>query len=211
MIKIAVLVSGNGTNMQSLIDNCNSGYIPAKIVLVISNKNGVQALDRAKNEKIESLVIEKKNFEDKEEYSARILKEVQKRNIDLICLAGFLLQLGSNIVCAYKKRILNIHPALLPDFGGKGMYGIKVHKAVLESVGMSAAGKKYSGCTVHFVDEEYDHGSIIIQKKVKIADNETAESLSAKILKEEHKLYSEAVKKIISISKYMGKIENNKY
>ena len=189
MIKIAVLVSGSGTNLQSLIDNCKSGFIPGKICLVISSKGASYALERARKEQIETLVIERKNFTDDEEYSAAILKEVRLRDIDLICLAGFLKKLGVNIVSAYRNKIINIHPALLPKFGGSGMYGLNVHKAVLDS------NEKYTGCTVHFVDEEYDHGQIIKQEKIAVLENDTPETLAKRVLKLEHKLYPEAVRK----------------
>ncbi len=189
MIKIAVLVSGGGTNLQSLIDSCKSRFIPGEIVLVISSRQGAYALERARKENIDTVIIEKKDFKNEEEYSAEILKEVNKKNVDLICLAGFLLKLGANIIKAYKNKIMNIHPALLPSFGGKGMYGIKVHEEVLKS------GEKYSGCTVHIVDEEYDHGQIILQKKVPVKKNDTPHMLAERVLKEEHKLYSEAVRK----------------
>ncbi len=188
MIKIAVLVSGEGTNLQSLIDSCKSGFIPGEIVLVISSRQGAYALERARKENIDTVIIEKKDFKNEEEYSAEILKEVNKKSVDLICLAGFLLKLGSKIIKAYKNKIMNIHPALLPSFGGEGMYGIKVHEEVLKS------GEKYSGCTVHIVDEEYDHGRIILQKKVPVKKNDTPHMLAERVLKEEHKLYPEAVK-----------------
>ncbi|MFW6134752.1 MAG: phosphoribosylglycinamide formyltransferase, partial [Elusimicrobiota bacterium] len=143
MIKIAVLVSGGGTNLQSLIDNTKNGYIPGKIVLVISNNPDAYALKRAENEGIEHVVIKREDFNDKEEFSKAIMKETKKREVDLICLAGFLKKLGRNIIEEYKNRIMNIHPALLPSYGGRGMYGKRVHKAVLE------AGDTVSGCTIH--------------------------------------------------------------
>lgn len=187
-IKIAVLVSGSGTNLQSLIDNCESGFIPGKIRIVLSSKGDAYALERARKAQIETLVIERKNFSGDEEYSAVILKEVKARDIDLICLAGFLKKLGVNIVRAYRNKIMNIHPALLPEFGGSGMYGLNVHKAVLSS------NNKYTGCTVHFVDEKYDHGQIILQEKIAVLENDTPETLAERVLKLEHKLYPEAVR-----------------
>jgi len=190
--KIAVFVSGGGTNLQSLINGCKSGFIPGEINLVISSKKGVFAIERAKRENIPHFVIEYKDYSGEEEYSAALLKKVKEFNTDIICLAGFLVKLGKNIVSEYRNRILNIHPALLPDFGGKGMYGIRVHEAVL------ASGRKESGCSVHIVDEEYDHGPVILQRRLPVKDNDTPQSLARRVLKEEHKLYPEAVKKFIS-------------
>jgi phosphoribosylglycinamide formyltransferase-1 len=188
LLRIAVLVSGSGTNLQSLIDSCRSGYIPGEIALVISSSPSAYSLERASKENIESIVIQRKNFNSDKEFSEEILKEVRARKTDLICLAGFLKKLGKNIVSAYRNRIMNIHPALLPKFGGQGMYGIRVHEAVLKS------GEKYSGCTVHFVDEEYDRGPIILQKKVEVRQDDTPQTLAERILTEEHRLYPEAVK-----------------
>jgi len=188
MIRIAVLVSGSGTNLQSLIDNCKSGYIPGKIVLVISSNPKAFAIERAKRAKIPVIVLNRKRYKNDWTYSKRILKEVRKKDVDLICLAGFLWKLAPNIIKEYRGRIMNIHPALLPKFGGKGMYGLRVHKAVLK------AGEKFSGATVHFVDEKYDHGPIIIQKKLKVRNNETPESLAKRVLKIEHKIYPLAVR-----------------
>lgn len=188
MIRIAVLVSGSGTNLQTLMDNCKSGYIPGKIVVVVSSNPDAYALKRAEKEGVESVVIQRKDFDSNEDFSAEILKEAEKRRVGLICLAGFVKKLGKNIIKAYDNRIMNIHPALLPSFGGKGMYGIRVHEQVLKSK------EKYSGCTVHLVDEKYDHGPIILQKKVEIRKDDTPHTLAERVLKQEYKLYPEAVK-----------------
>lgn len=198
LIKIGVLVSGRGTNLQSIIDACeNSGssYIPGKVVVVISNKKDAYALQRAEKHNIEALFIDRKLFLDDFSYSDKLIQELKLRNVDLVCLAGFLLKLAPNFIQAFKNRILNIHPALLPDFGGKGMYGLNVHKAVLQS------GVKVTGCSVHIVDEEYDHGEIILQRKVPVLDNDTPEILANRVLEQEHKLYPEAIK--LFIEKYM--------
>jgi len=191
MIRIAVLVSGSGTNMQSLIENCKKGLIPGKVVLVISSNPEAFAIKRARKEKIPVIVLNRYRYKNDWTYSKRILKEVKDKKIDIICLAGFLWKLAPNIIGEYKERILNIHPTLLPRFGGKGMYGIRVHREVLKN------REKFSGATVHFVDEKYDHGKIIIQKKVKVLKNDTAETLAKRILKIEHKVYPIAVKKVI--------------
>jgi phosphoribosylglycinamide formyltransferase-1 len=189
VINIAVLVSGSGSNLQALIDSCKTGYIPGKIVLVVSSSPSAYALKRAEKENIKTCVIERGAYENDDRFTADILTQIKALDTDLICLAGFLKKLGPEIIREYGKRIMNIHPALLPAFGGEGMYGIRVHEAVLKS------GEEYSGCSVHWVDEKYDHGPVIMQKKVSIGRDDTPETLAARILEEEHKLYPEAVRK----------------
>lgn len=181
--------------MQSLIDNCKSGYIHGEIVLVISSCAGAFALQRAKKAGISGIVLERKRYKSDISFGNRVLKELKKRKVDLVCLAGFLFKISSGMIKAYKGRIVNIHPALLPRFGGKGMYGIKVHEEVIKS------RVKYSGCTVHFVDEKYDHGMMILQKKVKVQKNDIPEVLQKRILKQEHEIYPRAVRMFA-----MGKI-----
>ncbi len=187
-LKIGVLVSGSGTNLQAIIDSCESGYIPGKVVIVISNRKDAYALERAKKHNIPALFINPKEYKNLDEYSEKIADELIKKEVDLVCLAGFLLKLSSGFIKKFKNRIMNIHPALLPSFGGKGMYGHHVHSAVINS------GVKISGCTVHFVDEEYDHGQIVLQKAVEVKDDDTPETLAERVLKEEHKIYPEAIK-----------------
>jgi len=187
-IKIGVLVSGGGTNLQAIIDSCESGYIPGRVVVVISNRKDAYALERAKKHNIPALFINPKDYKNLDEYSEKISEELIKKEVDLVCLAGFLLKLSPEFVRKFKNRIMNIHPALLPSFGGPGMYGHHVHEAVIKS------GVKITGCTVHFVDEEYDHGPIILQKAVEVKDDDTPEKLAERVLKEEHKIYPEAIK-----------------
>ncbi len=196
--RIAVFVSGNGTNLQSLIDRSKSGFIPGKIAFVFSSRPDAFALTRAKNAGIETMFLNRKRYKSNGAYCARILKEVKKRKIDLICLAGFLLKIEGDLLREYRGRILNIHPALLPQFGGKEMYGLRVHRRVL------ASGAKFSGCTVHFVDKKYDHGEIILQKVVPVKAGDTPETLQARVLKEEHKLYPAAVRKWIKLNFEIG-------
>lgn len=191
-VKIGVLVSGRGSNLGAIIDACKTGKIPGEVVVVISNRQQAYALERAKIAGIEAMFIDPKEFKNLELYSDRLCAEMQKRNVEIICLAGFLLKLTGKILQVYKNRILNIHPALLPEFGGKGMYGLNVHKAVI------ASGKKVSGCTVHIVDEEYDHGEIILQRKVAVLPEDTPQTLAERVLKEEHIAYPEAINIIIS-------------
>ncbi len=188
-IKIGVLVSGNGTNLQSILDATTRGGIlnMAQVAIVISNRPEAYALKRAKDAGVETLFLDSKIFGSREEYYDMICQELEKRDIDLLCLAGFLLKLEGSIFKKFSDRILNIHPALLPKFGGKGMYGHFVHEAVLN------AEEKESGASVHMVDEEFDHGPVLLQRKVPVLPGDTPEILAERILKEEHVLYPEAI------------------
>ncbi len=187
LTRVAVLVSGGGSNLQALIDAINEDEIPARIVLVISNKPGVYALKRALKHDISSLVIPTENLS-REEYSDLILQKLQREKIDLVCLAGFMRILSPKVPEAFPNRILNIHPSLLPAFGGKGMYGLRVHQAVLES------GAKYTGATVHLVTADTDKGPIVCQQVVKVEDDDTPESLARRVLEVEHQIYPKALK-----------------
>ncbi|MDR2425996.1 MAG: phosphoribosylglycinamide formyltransferase [Endomicrobium sp.] len=193
MKKIAILVSGGGSNMQAIIDSTKSGVLKstAEVVLVISNNPNAYALERAKKENIKSVCVERKNYVDELSFNAEILKTLKENAADFICLAGYMRIVGGNIISAYRNRILNIHPSLLPKFGGKGMYGHHVHEAVIK------AKEKKSGATVHFADENYDCGKVIMQKEVPVFDDDTVQLLSARILKTEHQIYPIAIKKVI--------------
>lgn len=191
MKRIGVLVSGGGSNLQALIDAVESGNIPGEIGVVISNKPGVFALERAARHHIASRVINHQDYPSAREFTQAILKCLKEYRIDLVCLAGFLRILDPCLTDAYPNRILNIHPALLPAFGGKGMYGHHVHEAVI------ASGAKYSGATVHLVTSETDVGPIIAQGIVEVADADTPESLAAKVLQIEHRIYPQAVKLVL--------------
>lgn len=183
MFKIAVLVSGNGTNLQAIIDHyLNNPDI--KISLVISNKKDAYALKRAGLANIPTMVISKKDFPNQ---SDEILKQVKANNIDLIVLAGYLSILSGSIINEYKNKIINIHPSLIPAFCGPGMYGHHVHEAVIKS------GVRYSGCTVHFVNGGVDSGPIILQQAVDVFYTDTPDSVAAKILVYEHKLLVTAI------------------
>ena len=183
MFKIAVLVSGNGTNLQAIIDHyLNNPDI--KISLVISNKKDAYALKRASLANIPTMVISKKDFPNQ---SDEILKQVKANNIDLIVLAGYLSILSGSIINEYKNKIINIHPSLIPSFCGPGMYGHHVHEAVIKS------GVRYSGCTVHFVNGGVDSGPIILQQAVDVFYTDTLDSIAAKILVYEHKLLVKAI------------------
>ncbi len=187
MKKVAVLVSGGGSNLQALIDAVKAGEIPAQISLVISNKPGVYALERAAQAGIPGVVIPTKD-RSREEYSRQILATLQSEGIDLVCLAGFTRILAPFVPQAYPNRMLNIHPSLLPAFGGEGMYGLRVHQAVLES------GAKFTGATVHLVTAETDRGPIVCQDVVRVGDDDTPETLARRVLEVEHRIYPQALK-----------------
>lgn len=187
--KIAVLASGNGTNLQALIDAINTGFIKnAEINVVISNRKQAYALERARNNDIEALWINSKEFLDCDEYNERILSELKSRGIDLVLLAGYMKVLNWKFARDFEGRIMNVHPSLIPAFCGKGFYGNRVHEAVL------ASGVKITGATVHFVDEGIDTGPIILQKAIMVRPDETVESLKERVLEVEHRLYPLAVK-----------------
>lgn len=188
LINIGVLISGSGTNLQTLIDNTKSDYIKGEIKLVISNRKDAYGLKRAEKAGIETLYINPKDFNSSEEYNRQIIKELNKRNIELVVLAGYLKVLSKDFVEEYKGRIINIHPSLIPSFCGKGYYGERVHKEVLEY------GVKVTGATVHFVDEGTDTGPIILQEVVEVREDDTVATLKERVLNIEHKLLPEAVK-----------------
>ena len=189
MIKIAVFASGGGSNLQALLDAQVTGRFKGKIGLVFSNVPDAKALARAENHMVESVAIASKGYQgSREEYDREILSLCQNKKIDLICLAGYMRIFTPAFIQAYPYRIMNIHPALLPKFGGKGMYGHHVHEAVL------AAKEKESGVTVHFVTEGVDAGPIILQGSVRVMPTDTPETLAERVLKVEHQIYPEAVR-----------------
>lgn len=188
MKKIAIFVSGGGSNFKAIFNNIESGNIDGLIELVVTNNPNCNAKKFANKYRISTLVVNDYRYPRKEDKESIILESLQDLEIDLICLAGYMKILPKNIVKSYENKILNIHPGLLPRFGGKGFFGMKVHEAVINS------GERFSGATVHFVDEIYDHGPIITQRKIAISDNETPESLAIRILEIEHELYPEVIK-----------------
>ncbi|WP_018962543.1 phosphoribosylglycinamide formyltransferase [Coprothermobacter platensis] len=187
-MNIVVLVSGRGTDLQSIIDAVESGYLEVEIKAVISDKDNAYALERAKNHGIPTYVLAKKVLRDG--FQEALLDLLLMLNPDLIVLAGFLTILSPSIIEHFTQRIINIHPALLPSFCGKGYYGMAVHEAVYRS------GVKYTGCTVHFVNAGVDMGPIILQEVVKLDDDDTPERIAEKVLEVEHKLLPEAIKLI---------------
>jgi len=199
LLNIAVLVSGGGTNLQSIIDSIEDGYLKdVKIKYVISDKEGAYGIERAKSHNIKTTVFDRKIY--KREISNKIY-EVLKDEVDLIVLAGYLSIIDSPLIEGFKDRIINIHPSLIPSFCGKGMYGLKVHEAAIKY------GVKVSGCTVHFVDEDTDTGAIILQNVVKVNGEDTPEELQKRILVEEHKALPLAIK-LISENKVI--VQNRK-
>ena len=180
--RIVVMVSGGGSNLQSIIDSIADGDINGEIVGVISDKSGVFALERAESAEIPTFVILKK------ELRVELLAKLEELNPDLIVLAGFLSKIQENVVWRFRNKIINLHPALIPSFCGDGMYGSSVHEAVL------ARGVKLSGVTIHFVDEGTDSGPIILQETVEVLENDTVESLAERIHEIEHELLPKAVK-----------------
>lgn len=182
-MNIAVFVSGNGTNLQAMIDAISRGEIKARIALVVSDNKDAYALARAKKAGIEAFILSPKGFKSREDYDREIIKELKKRNIGLVVLAGFMRLISDYFVKEYKNKILNIHPALLPLF--KGTHGIK---------DAFEYGAKKTGVTIHFVDENLDHGPIVLQEEVSVDENDTLETLEEKIHKVEHRLYPKAVK-----------------
>lgn len=188
MFKIAVLVSGNGSNLQSILENIESGYLNCSIEAVISDKAGAYGLQRAEIKGIKTYTFDKKLFG--ENVSTEILKVVKDR-VDFIVLAGFLSVLSSEFIKAFKNKIINIHPSLIPSFCGSGMYGIKVHENAIQY------GVKFSGCTVHFVDDGTDTGPIILQKTVPVYYSDDAKKLQDRVLEKEHEALTEALKLII--------------
>lgn len=186
MLKLGVLISGGGTNLQALIDNQHK-FVDTSIELVVSNKDSY-GLVRASRAGIENLYIDPKNFRSQEEYNRKLLEEFKSREINFIVLAGYLKILSKDFVEGFKGKIINIHPSLLPSFSGDGFYGDRVHRAVLES------GETETGATVHFVDKGIDTGPIILQGKVAIEEGETVKSLKAKVLELEHEILVEVVR-----------------
>jgi len=187
--RIGVLVSGRGTNLQAIIDAVEAKRIRAKVAVVISNVKDAYALKRAERHNIPAIFIDHRKFPDRESFERAVVKELRRYKVELVLLAGFMRILSPYFIKEYRNRIMNIHPALLPAF--KGLYGEKVHKAVLES------GAKFSGPTVHFVTEDVDGGPIILQKVVPVYDDDTPETLAKRVLEKEHEVYPEAVKLFI--------------
>lgn len=190
-VRLAVFISGGGTGLQSLINASKRGALSAQVAWVVSSTRKVFGLERAKREGIETFVFRLKKYDSPEEAAEDLLSKLKERKIDYIALAGYLKLFPLEIVRAYSGRITNIHPGLLPKYGGKGMYGLHVHEAVI------ASGDSESGPTVHLVDEIYDNGKILEQVRIPVLKDDTPESLAGRVLVEEHKLYPAVLEKLI--------------
>ena len=184
-VRVAVLLSGSGTTLQNLLDRIKAGRLAARIALVISSRGDAGGLERAQRAGIPAVAVPRKSFSDVDAFNDALHIELQRHDFDLIVLAGFLspFQLRNR----YAGRVMNLHPALIPAFCGKGFYGEKVHQAVIES------GVKVTGCTVHFADEQYDHGPIILQGTVPVLDDDTPQTLAVRVHAVENELYPQAI------------------
>jgi phosphoribosylglycinamide formyltransferase-1 len=186
-LKLGVFASGRGSNFEAILKAIDRGELDAQVVVVISSKSTAGALEIARQWQVPAYHISIKQFDSQAEFDDKLLSVLAKHEVEVIILAGYLKLLSPKFVRHYRHRILNIHPALLPSFGGPGMYGERVHQAVLDH------GCKVSGVTVHLVDETYDTGPPVIQRCVPVMDDDTAETLAARVLKVEHKIYAEAI------------------
>jgi phosphoribosylglycinamide formyltransferase-1 len=189
-LNLAVLISGSGSNLQALIDACAQEDYPADIKIVIANRPDAYGLERAKAAGIKAICIDHKNYTNRIEFEKEIQKELTKQEIDLICLAGFMRILTAEFIAQWPNKIINTHPALLPKFGGEGMFGENVHRAVLE------AGEQESGASIHYVIPAVDQGELILQKTVPVLEGDTVDTLSARVIAQEHIAYPEAVRLI---------------
>lgn len=187
-MNLGFFASGSGSNFGAVARRCLSGEIAAKPAVVICNVPGAGIFERAKRLNVHAELVRRQDFDDGKKFSARLLGILHAHDVELILLAGYLRKLPGVIVRTFPNRILNIHPALLPSFGGKGMYGLRVHEAVLQ------AGCRVTGVTVHLIDEEYDRGPIVMQRVIDVQENDTPESLAARVLEIEHQIYADTVK-----------------
>ena len=195
-LRLGFLASHGGTNLQAILDAITEGQLDAEARVVISNNSSATALERARALNIDALHLSSRAHSDPDQLDAAILAAFQERGVNLVVLAGYMKKIGSRVLNAYARRVVNIHPALLPKFGGQGMYGLHVHEAVL------MAGEQVTGVTVHLVDGEYDRGPILAQVEVPVRPGDTPESLQARVLEQEHLLYTETLRSIAA-----GKID----
>ncbi|HEV3028173.1 MAG TPA: phosphoribosylglycinamide formyltransferase [Planctomycetota bacterium] len=190
-VRLGVLLSGSGRTLQNLMDRIEDGSLPAKISVVVSSHPGVKGLDRARAGNIPAATVDYKTFPGDKAFSAAVTQELEKHPVDLVILAGFIRRYL--YPSKFEGRVLNIHPALLPEFGGKGYYGHRVHEAVLRS------GAKESGCTVHLADLEYDRGQILLQKRVPVLPGDTPDTLAARVFEAECDAYPEAIRRMAEV------------
>jgi phosphoribosylglycinamide formyltransferase 1 len=188
----AIFASGSGSNFQELINRKESSDLHVDIALLVGNNSSAFAFERARKHSIKSIHIAPSHFQDEKTYASKLLSVLRENRVELIALAGYMKKIPAEVLVAFPNRIVNIHPALLPAFGGKGLYGEKVHQAVLDY------GAKITGVTIHFVDEEYDHGPIIFQDTIKVLDSDDAHTLAGRVLELEHASYWKALEGIAS-------------
>jgi len=186
-MNIAVFASGRGSNFQAILNAIDDGRLPAVVTLLVSNNSNAGAMELARSRNIPAIHLNQKQYSSAQLYEEQLLQLLTRYKVELIALAGYMKRIPTVVIDRFRNRILNVHPALLPAFGGAGMYGIHVHEAVL------ASGAKVTGVTVHVVDEEYDKGPIVMQKCVDVLDDDTPESLAARVLPVEHELYPRAI------------------
>lgn len=186
MMKLAVLLSGSGTTLENLFEHIEQGKLPVEVAVVISSRKDAYGIERAKKRGVPTFVFPRKKYAGLQEYTEAVFEKVRASGAELVALAGFMVRIG--VPEDFKNRIVNVHPALLPAFGGKGMYGHFVHEAVLEH------GCRVTGCTVHIVDEDYDHGPIVLQEAVEVADDDTPETLAARVQAAEREIYPRAIR-----------------
>lgn len=202
MLNIAVFGSGKGSNFQAILTAIQKGSIPdARVCLVISNNSSAGILEIARANSIPALHLSRKRFLDEQSFVETVLDALHAHRANFIALAGYMKRLDPRVIREFHGRVINIHPALLPQFGGQGMYGMHVHEAVI------ASGSRQSGATVHLVDEEYDHGAIVLQKTVPVVEGDTPETLAARVLAVEHAIYPEAVRLFAEGKSGVGKAE----
>ncbi|MCW9707755.1 phosphoribosylglycinamide formyltransferase [Fodinibius salsisoli] len=190
MLNIVVFASGSGTNFQSIIDAAEDGQIKGQIRGLITNKNGIQSIDRAQKHNIDHVTITPTDFAGTSAFAEALLEQLEQWKTDLIVLAGYMIKVPAPVIQEYEGRILNIHPSLLPKYGGKGFYGHRVHQAVIDN------DETESGCTVHLVTEIYDDGPILGQRKVPVYESDDASTLAARVLEQEHILFPEVIAKL---------------
>jgi len=195
--QLVVFASGSGSNFQSIINAVQNGQINARVAGLVSNNADAFSIERARKNDIPFIVLNPLQFESEADYTKELLHQLANWKVDILILAGYLKKIPLSVIEAYPKRILNIHPSLLPKYGGKGYYGMNVHKAVIE------AKEKESGCTVHLVSKEYDDGPILGQAVITVHENETPEELAQRVLNQEHKLYP------VIIQQYIETINNS--
>lgn len=198
-MRVAVFASGRGSDFLSLVEASEKENLGWEVALLLTNNPEAGAIEKAIAHNIPYKYLNRKNFAERDDFIRALFSAFDEYRIDLIALAGYLRKLPPEVVKKFRWKVLNIHPALLPDFGGKGMYGLRVHRAVLD------AGRKFSGVTVHLVNEEYDRGSIVAQETVPVLVNDDAETLAQRVLKVEHRLYPEV------ITQFVKKIVNSKW